>query len=573
MVSKIDKKVKKCVFPILLFLLLISNWVYSAQGPNVTEVIFFKNTQFPLKAFFIKGEKPGPTIMVQGGIQGDEICGVLTAESLLMARVVKGNLIVIPRANIPSLLKRKRGINVDLNRRFDKRYCQFYEDHLADAIKFLVSLCDGLIHLHEGSGFYSPVFISEMRNPKRYGQSFIIDTYTYKNKLPLGNTLRPILEALNSQIPNKKYWFKIFNTDTTSPYTLYPEQRKSLTYYTLTKKEIPAIAIEVSKDIKNIRWKWKIQLTATKMVLKRLGVYIDLSPVKEKEILHPRERGLNISIGGVKIMERKNIVLSPLMDINYRLKSHDMAEIGLFASSLPNLNLLTLRAMPILSSTSHIELRIDGEIAKQWNVRYNPDIFHGKENIFICQLNNRILCVPAGSTIMAHEGDRLVLLGIMGGTGKEVLNLKGYLSQSGYNNGQDMGADILLEKDFFMPRYITSLKGGIWKCEVVREDLPGTSPSFEIKVAPKNIYGIKLAGRGSVRIYPLSPNKTIVVKKGTYRIAIYPQGNYQENVLLFYNRKPIENNIIHINSKKKKRLIAIDENTARKLATIYITGY
>ncbi len=512
--------------------------------------------------------------MVQGGIQGDEICGVLTAESLLMAKVLKGNLLVVPRANIPSLLRRKRGINVDLNRRFDRRYCQFYEDHLADAIKFLVSLCDGLIHLHEGSGFYSPIFISDMRNPKRYGQSFIIDTYTYKDKLPLGKTIHPILEALNSQIPNKKYWFKIFNTNTISSSTLYPEQRKSLTYYTLTRREIPAIAIEVSKDIKNIKWKWKIQLTATKMVLRRLGVIIDLSSLKEKEILHPSDRGLKIYIGGIDIMKRKKLILSPLMEITHT-PFHGMAEIGLFATSLPHLNLLTLRALPKLGQCHGLELRIDGEIVRRWKTIYRDKISSDRRNIFVFQLNKHIVCVPPGSNIMAHEGDRLVLLGIIGRNGNVgILNLKGYLSQSGYNNGQDMGTDIILERDFFISRYINSLKEGKgWQCEVIREDEPGTRPKIKFTVFPKKIYGIKLTGRDYVRLYPLSITHTISIKKGSYHIEVCPEGAYNENILIFEDNIPIKDNaIISIGAGEKRELMIIDANTAKKLATIGLMG-
>ena len=84
---------------LLVILLLFPAFSYAT---NIKKITFFKNTQFPLTAFFLKGEQPGPTIMVQGGIQGDEICGVLTAQSLLGSRVIKGNIIVVPRANVPS---------------------------------------------------------------------------------------------------------------------------------------------------------------------------------------------------------------------------------------------------------------------------------------------------------------------------------------------------------------------------------------------------------------------------------------------------------------------------------------
>ena len=101
--------------------------------------------------------------------RGDEFCGYLTAQLLTQARVTKGTLIIVPRANPPSIHRRKRFVNVDLNRRFDQDYGQYYEDSLARLIKYLVSQSQGLIHLHEGSGFYNPTKIDDMHGPKRYG--------------------------------------------------------------------------------------------------------------------------------------------------------------------------------------------------------------------------------------------------------------------------------------------------------------------------------------------------------------------------------------------------------------------
>lgn len=144
----------------------------------------------------------------------------------------------------------------------------------------MASFSDGLVHLHEGSGFYSSVYIDELRNPERYGQSFIIDTKNYRNNILLGYTAKTAVSKLNQLIKNKNYLFKIFDMETISPTTRYPEQKKSFSYYTLTKLEKPAFAIEVSKDIKDTKWKTKIQLRACKFVLSELGVNVELSDVR-----------------------------------------------------------------------------------------------------------------------------------------------------------------------------------------------------------------------------------------------------------------------------------------------------
>ncbi len=61
-----------------------------------------------------------------------------------------------PGPTCPSIHVHQRAVNVDMNRRFDRDYNQFYEDRLARAVRFLLSQSSALIHLHEGSGFYDP---------------------------------------------------------------------------------------------------------------------------------------------------------------------------------------------------------------------------------------------------------------------------------------------------------------------------------------------------------------------------------------------------------------------------------
>lgn len=95
-----------------------------------------------------------------------------------------------------------------MNRRFDKEYNSFYEDRLARAIRFLISGAEGFIHLHEGSGFYSPKYVNSLRNPKRYGQSLIIDAAVYKD-IKLAEMSARAISKLNAQISNKSYWFSL----------------------------------------------------------------------------------------------------------------------------------------------------------------------------------------------------------------------------------------------------------------------------------------------------------------------------------------------------------------------------
>ena len=561
----------------LIFILLLPTFCY---GMQIKKVVFFKNTQFPLVVYFIKGDKPGPTIMVQGGIQGDEICGVLTAQSLLHAKLKKGNLIVVPRADLPSILLRKRGINVDLNRRFDRNYRKFYEDHLAEAIKFLASLSKGLVHLHEGSGFYSPVFISELRNPKRYGQSFIIDTKKYNGKLLLEDTVKPVMKRVNSKILNKKYWFKIFNTNTLSPSTLYPEQRRSFSYFMLTKLGHPAFAIEVSKDIKDIKWKTSKQLHATQLVLKKLGVEVEVPD--GPTYMPPKQipEGVRVFLDGEDITHKKDIILHPFSRIWVTHPSwppdKDM-EFGVFSTDRPCINFLQTMYLFPIKDIKALFLSIDGKRVKTWRVNaplnYSSKVSEQRP-VFVCELNKKIILVPNKSTIIATQGDRLILWGILNGTGREVINLKGYISKSGPNTGQDMGTEILLDKDFFMSSYITPIKGSNgWMCEVVQEDGSAKNAKFKILVLPKRQMEIRLTTANKQYVFPINSHNNRRLFSGKYKVDIVDPYGEDGYFICFVNGWPVDQrDFVEIRKGKKIRFKIIDARLVKDIGEVIFKG-
>ena len=66
---------------------------------QVIHEVFLPNTDHELNVYRIFGEEPGKTIMIIGGIQGDEPGSYLTADLYADIHLKKGNLIVVPRAN------------------------------------------------------------------------------------------------------------------------------------------------------------------------------------------------------------------------------------------------------------------------------------------------------------------------------------------------------------------------------------------------------------------------------------------------------------------------------------------
>ena len=65
------------------------------------------------------GNNKGNTLLIIGGIQGDEPGG-FTAASLIVTnyKIKNGNVWVVPNLAFESIIKRSRGIYGDLNRKF-----------------------------------------------------------------------------------------------------------------------------------------------------------------------------------------------------------------------------------------------------------------------------------------------------------------------------------------------------------------------------------------------------------------------------------------------------------------------
>ena len=487
------------------------------------EHAFFSGTQYPLKVVFLKGEQPGPTIMVQGGIQGDEAAGYITAQLLTQARVIKGNIIVLPRANVPSINLGKRQINVDMNRRFDQNYNRFYEDRVARVIRFLLAQSDAFIHLHEGSGFYSPTYVDSLRNPKRYGQSIIVDTLVY-DKIDLARTVNSVLEELNGRIAASDYQFKLFNTRTFDQGTDYPEMRKSLTCYALAEHGIPAMAVEVSKSITQIDWKVRQQLSATIMLLERLGVSVLSPEFIDEDVLAYARKGVQVSVNGRLLPQSGIINLAPGSTLSVKSVSGGAREfspeLALFASDRPGVNLISARRMA-LEQFSELELRSDGKRIARASVKWTgklPSSPGGDKPVFVCWLNGTPLFVREGETLQAVMGDQLILEGVWGSDLREVVNLKGFVAIPWANNGQDLGWEIILDPDNFMTKYsLESDLPGATRFRVARETPGAPGGEFYVDIVPRTVHALRLVdSRGQSLLVPW-------LAGGSYRL---PQGDY-----------------------------------------------
>ncbi len=253
---------KKSIWTVFFTLCFVS--LYSSSDPKT--VVHFPNTDFELEVIRVNGKQPGPTLLIFGGIHGDEEGGFCSAELLAQAKMKRGNLVIVPRVNFAGIMRYRREIYGDMNRKFiDKEYPNDPDYKIVKLLKKLISEADIFINQHDAHGFHRKKYISKDYNPFRYGQSLIVDTGKIES-VKLGKTVdidkigHQIVDNTNREIKNPKHHFCYWNQNSIDPDTKFKDMQKSATYYAVTRYKIPAFGLETSKNLPNSELKIKYQL-------------------------------------------------------------------------------------------------------------------------------------------------------------------------------------------------------------------------------------------------------------------------------------------------------------------------
>ena len=198
----------------------------------------------------LESGRPGPTVLVVGGIQGDEPGG-FHAASLLVTdyRVSSGSLWVVPNLNFESIIKRSRGVNGDMNRKFAALNEDDPDYAAVERIKALIKSpeIDFILNLHDGSGFYREKYVDKMHNPNRWGQSLIIDQEVLGSSryAKVGDYARAVAQRVNGYLLSQEHSYRVRNTKTAEGDA---EMAKSLTYFAIRHGK-PAMGLEASKSL------------------------------------------------------------------------------------------------------------------------------------------------------------------------------------------------------------------------------------------------------------------------------------------------------------------------------------
>ena len=258
------------------------------------------------------------TVLVTGGIQGDEPGGFMSAN--LLARgyeITSGSLYVAPNLNMPSIIKKSRGVNGDMNRKFDTLSEKDPEKDVVEQIKSLVLQPNVtmLVNLHDGSGFYRPKYINKMMNPNRWGNIAIIDQATLPNAIygDLEATANKVIKELNKHLLDPKHKYHLRNTHTAKG---DKEMLKSLSYFAI-KNGKAAYANEASKTLP-VHERVYYHLIAVEEYLKLAGIEFkrkfELTPQGVKKAL---DEDLSVLVCG------KFMFYSPKSRLGYIPLSND----------------------------------------------------------------------------------------------------------------------------------------------------------------------------------------------------------------------------------------------------------
>jgi len=220
-----------------------------------------------------KGKQKGDTLLVIGGIHGNEPGGYF-APSILIEhyKILKGNLIIIPNLNFDSDIRNERGMYGDMNRKFAHISKKDSDFHIIRDIKQIILRkdVDLILNLHDGHGFYRPKWENVIFNPKAWGQALIIDQMSIATPKysQLGIICKKVTDKINKSVFKKRHVFGVKNTKT----KFHDEQmRLSLTYFAITHNK-PALAIETSKNITDLAKKVYYQLLTIEEFMNVMGI-------------------------------------------------------------------------------------------------------------------------------------------------------------------------------------------------------------------------------------------------------------------------------------------------------------
>ncbi|MBW2644826.1 MAG: hypothetical protein JRE23_01360 [Deltaproteobacteria bacterium] len=478
-----EKKYKAISAKIILLLILFCSFICpSVTLGQKTHDVFFEGTDYELHIYKLYGKTPGKTMLLIGGIQGNEPGGFLSADLYADIALEKGNLIVVPRANFLSILMNRRQINEDMNRKFGNDSRVNFEKKIVSILKKLIAESDCLLNLHDGSGFYSDKWEGPNRNPKRYGQSIIADCETFYDEatgttIKLGELAKRVIDKINSYIKNPKHFFHFANHRTAARDTSHAEQRQSATYYALYQHKIPAFGIESSKSlplamkVRHHNLAINAFMELFDIVPENPGIYLDPPVLKYLVVVINNNKPIVVANRRTLHIRKGDTINISHLEANYeRGLSIDILNYGTVNDYRKNLRITESTQAVVRKDHYHCG-KID-IVVNHSEVPFETDFTTQSVSYFILNVNGKERIVRNMSCITIVKGDTLELVNVETNIKNPtdiVVNFKGFIGNKRDNTGEDRGYLIHTDKDL-MTRYSLNKKGLRYQVIVYLQD-------------------------------------------------------------------------------------------------------
>ncbi len=454
-------KIKATLFFILIFMGLYS---------QTTVETYFKNTDYELNVYNIHGAKAGKTLMIIGGIQGDESGGYLSADLFVDMALEQGNLIIIPRANIPTIIKNLRQVNKDMNRRFDEAKTDIFEDAVVEVLKLYMQKSDFLLNLHEGGGFYRSEYIDATHNQMKFGQCIIADadsffTGKHNKTLYLRDFAQEVCDNINPLIEEEAFHFRFNNHNTISPKTAHIEQRKSATYYALTQAQIPAFGVEVSKQLPSLELKIKFHKMIIKEFMRLLDIKPDYPLVDE---LEPKLDYIVLLINGKRVLAEpsESLIIPENSEVSVQLIQGNVKR-GFLADIVGVGTMNDMGKSFIISKSTTINLRKDNKQLTRINLNVDKTeklAVRAEYQGIKIMIDNVPYEILPEKTLTVDTPKTIQVVGSLNDEKDLVINFVGYANLKG--TPDDKGYIIHTPEDL-IPKYSLN-NGTLWEIDVYK---------------------------------------------------------------------------------------------------------
>lgn len=402
-----------------------------------------ENSPFTLQKL---GDGNGPTLLIIGGIQGDEPGG-FSAAALIASHyaITQGSVWVVPDLNFAGILERNRGGSGDMNRKFAFVDPKDPDYDAVVAIKDIllneqVSL---ILNLHDGSGFYRPTWEDALHNPKRWGQSVIIDQA--EMQAPHFSKLHDIAEEVRGHVNGALLApGHVYHTHNTLTADGNKEMAKTLSYFAVCNGK-PAFGIEASKEF-TTEFRSYYHLQVIEAFMQHMGIRF--------------QRDFSLSPQGVRAALNSDLMLA----------AYDQRLVLKLDDARPTLNRIPFKkgSKPNDVRTSKPLLAlVPDKGAATWRVAYGNrtltrvtpeymDFDASLENVTI-QIDGSAATVPLGSVVTVRDSflidiDPAYRVNAIGAQ-KEV-------------NGTEAGVRLTLND--FIPRFSVDKNASLYRVEVYK---------------------------------------------------------------------------------------------------------